>query len=524
MRKLITAFIFIFVFAVNTAFASDSLYTASTKGDVPLRLINDSGSYVIVNIPACSKLELVKTAGTWAMVKFRRKCGWINMTFTENTYKEAANNTGSDSVKYVTVESESGTTVLYNIPSSDKNLGAGEKYTVPNGTVLSITRETESGWGLVEMTQKNMAWVKMKDTSPYGTDDANENYGIYYVYTLSNNGAGIPLYNSPEKEEEILIIPDCVKLTVRESSEGIGFVSYGGLGGWIDLSLTTDSLATAQANAGEEVCEEFMLEGYGQDINVYTSPAYEDPESAVNISGTVKPGTTVFVLRRSAGGWGFISHNGLKGWIPPENIRERISLQSIKADEMKPLDLYVMTVEGKGLSLYTTPGDEGIRFCTIPETARVSAVAKCGSYYYVENDYAAGWAYSEELNKSYEKALLLRDEKEIYVCINDETFLKSLPIYSELCGSTDLRLLTLNTKLKIVRTVSTGRRRWGLTYYDGIWGWVNLNCTEKSLPPILKKLIVLGVGIAVLLGFCILIFLLKRKKKGDAALSDERKE
>ena len=176
------------------AFAAEKLYTASPSGEIPLRMQPDEKSFEIVKIPACSKVELIEKRNTWGKVVFENKCGWINLCYTAPKYNDAAQNTGRDNVKNVSVDSQKGRTELYNIPSTEEKFGSSVKVTIPNGTVLSLKRETESGWGLVLMN-KNYAWVKMEDTKEfesYGEDNLEE-YGIFYVYVNSAGGNGIDL-------------------------------------------------------------------------------------------------------------------------------------------------------------------------------------------------------------------------------------------------------------------------------------------------------------------------------------------
>jgi hypothetical protein len=77
------------------------------------------------------------------------------------------------------------------------------------------------------------AWVKMDEVKSYDTQNDSDKYGIYYVYTLSEKGEGVNLYSDKNGKTLSAVIPDCIKLTVRETHEQYAYVSYNGMNGKI---------------------------------------------------------------------------------------------------------------------------------------------------------------------------------------------------------------------------------------------------------------------------------------------------
>lgn len=519
MKKITALLITLLIFS-ETSFAvsaADKVYTASSSGSVSLRLTPDEESMEIVKIPACSKVKLIKTDETWGKVIFKKKCGWINMSFTAASYESAAETTGNDSVKNVRVVSKKGQTNMYNVPSTKEKLGAKIKFTVPGDTILSITRETQGGWGLVSMNGK-YAWVKMKDTEKYESfgDAENEQYGIFYVYTLSKENGGVA-FLSQIGGSEIAKIPDCVKLTVREKKNNYGYVTYDGMNGWINLDETAQSYSNAISNAGVSVYKEYITRSGGEDIKLMSIPSFEEKTGTYEVE-SVGSGAAVFVLRQTCGGWSLISQNGIKGWIAPEDIEKVSEKEDIKVEMTAPYDIYVSTKEGSGIKLYSNKELSGDAFCTIPETAKMTVIAKSGNAVYMKSDYAAGWTKLGEYAKTQKEAVESYNlEKVRYYKITDETTFHALPIYSELCGGKELAVLPLETKFTVIKIVKTGKRKWGYTEINGVKGWVNLNCASRTLPTYVKVIIALLIALVAFSVIVLIIkFILKKRDKKSA--------
>lgn len=517
MKKISSAIFTILLimgFAIG-ANAADYVYCASVEGTIALHISPNDESYRITQIPACSKLRLIKTQRTWGLVEFKNKCGWINLSFTRDTYDKAAEATGNDSVKNIKVNSGSDRAVLYNVPSLSEVLGSEQKYMVPNDMVLQIKRETASGWGLASMNGK-YAWIEMKDTKRYETDTEKETdkYGIYYVYVLSDSGEGLELRDAPGGNNLYAVIPDCIKLTVRETKGNYAYVSYDGINGWIDLRYTTQSLSNAQSNAGTAVNVEYEVaplnDAESQDILSVPSDNAGDGGYVV---GSIKKGSAVFVLRNTLSGWSLVNHGGTLGWLPPGSVTPA---QNTQEDIVSPLasarEGYVNTPEGRGMKLYALRDDEDA-VATIPEGVKVSVIAEKDGYEYVYCDYAAGWALPMQTAMTQEEAFAsnLLKNKEYYL-IDDETMLMSLPTYSTLCGSSEIITAAVGTYFEVSKIVTTGKRKWGLTQIDGKQGFINLNCANETTSPFV---IVLSIVLTLffVIAIALLIYNMVKKKK-----------
>ena len=510
-RKFITLIVAVLVIILMPmcASANEKLYAVSPDGEISLRIAPDEQFFEITKIPACSKVELIETEKTWGKVIFNNKCGWINLSFTASSYNNAAEATGRDFVKNVSVDAKSGSTKLYSVPTSDEKLGSTVTATIPNSTILSIKRETSNGWGLVSMNKK-YAWVRMSDTKKYGTygEENAEEYGIFYVYVTSRSGTGAPLYKN-KGGAQIANIPDCVRLTIREKSGNYGYTSYNGINGWVNLKLTTDSYSNALTNTGEAVNEEYDVVISDNEIDMMNIPSY-DVESGTYAVESLENGETVFILRQTTSGWSMLSKNGVRGWIPTEYLEEATENRVELPEMCQPYDIYILTKESKGIKLYTEPDSQEDSICTIPECARMTVIAKSGESIFVKNDYAAGWTKDREFASSYEKAAASNKlEKPLYYRIEDETTLRTLPIYAELCGSEELLTVPVGKEFKVTKIVTTGDRKWGLTEIDSQTGWINLNCADKSISNAAKLIIVLLIAFIL-----VLIVLIFRKIKG----------
>ena len=479
MRKIIcTIATLIIIFAMGSfAEAADYVYSASVSGEVALHISPAENSYKIMDIPVCSKMKLLRTERTWGLIEFKNKCGWINLSFTRDSYDNAAEASGNDDVKNVKISTEEKKASLYNIPSLSQGAGSVEKYAVPNDTVLKITRVTRSGWGLASMNGK-YAWIQMKNTAAYENSNkkADDEYGIYYVYVLSDKGKGAELYSEPGRGSLHAVIPDCTKLTVREKKKNYAYVSYDGINGWIDIAFTTQSLSNAQSNAGVEVNAEYEITPPESEdvVNMLSVPS-DNPADGGYVVGSIERGTAVFVLRSTLSGWNLVNYNGALGWLPPESA---VPAEFQEVDVIETLSEkrkgFVSTFEKKGVELYPEIGTEEA-IATIPECIELEVVARKEGYEYVYCDYASGWIEKDQLTDSYENVLMEnQDQKKQAYITSRETVLMSLPTNSELCHSEEIMLITPNTYFTVLKTVSTGKSKWGFVKIGESQGWVKL--------------------------------------------------
>jgi len=507
--------------------AADNVYSAALEGEVSLYISPDEDSLLITKIPACSKLKLIDTERTWGLVEFNNKTGWINLSFTRDSYSKAAEATGNDMAKSVQVKTKSGKAILYDVPSENVLLGSDEKYTVPNQTILKITRQTPSGWGLVSLHGK-YAWIKMNEVVDYDTQNEAEKYGIYYVYTLSEKGEGVKLFSDKKGRNLAAVIPDCIKLTVREKHGDYGYVSYDGINGYIKLKYTTQSLSNAQSNAGTKVNAEYTVTPKGQEefVNAYSVPS-EDQKDGFSIVGEVKKGESVYVLRSTLSGWSLINCDGQLGWLPPESVSvsETIGEHDDINIYTSVQSTFAVTPQGKGIKLHSTP-DSKTEHSFIPETAQIRILAEKDGFKYVYSDYAAGWAKDISQSATYEEAVsLYPDEKKKFLVTNRETELMSLPTGSVIGGSEAIIVIPEGKHFEVIRTVSSGKAKWILAEIDGKLGWVKKSHTDKSnIAVITVLLIILAIAVVILLAAMATYIIRKRKNKNSKKEVDENEE
>jgi len=512
MKKLIS---FIFIFCIlcfaQSANAEEKLYAASSEGYLTLRLLPGESSPEIIQIPACAKLTLLETKNTWGKVVFENKCGWINLSFTAESYKEAANSTGISHSMDSVVKNIRKRVVLYSLPSVEPALGSEEKFVVPGGTVLNITRRTDNGWSLVDMNG-TLAWVQTEFTEPYNApeNETAENFGISYVYALSPGGTGINLTERAGSGKVLAVIPDCVKLTVREKENNYAYVSYNGFNGWINMKHTAETFEMATNNAGKAVKEEYVVSSENNEISLMSLPSeftYDGSFPEAN----VKNGETVFVLRQTDNGWSYISHGSKKGWAAPLTLVPAEKTQGEALQLCTPYDVYVASKDLKGIRLFDEPDEKAKGFVTVAECVRMSVITEKDGFGYAINDFAAGWANLSETALDYESALKLDEAKNLpysFYIVKKETELYSLPSYSELCKSVPLSKVSPGDELTVLKEVQTGKRKWGLTEINGQTGWVNLGHCKKVSFPVKKTIFLIFCIIAVII---VIIWILRKK-------------
>ena len=510
MKKTVYIALIILVLSLifsGVATAAEMIYAAATDGEMPMHLLPGEEGKVIMSVPSCGKMQLISSEGPWGLVVFNGKCGWINTSFTRNTYEEAAEATGFSSAKNVKIVSENGSVSLYEIPSDNVATGSRVKYTVPVGTILKISRETASGWALATMRDK-YAWVKTQNISVHKTQTQKLAGGeIYYVYVLSGDGTGLRMYSNQGSGVVLNVIPDCVKLTVRDEKNNYAYVSYDGKNGWINLSHTVKSLSDAQLNAGAPVNKEFVVTASeSSKIDILSVP-----ESGVAV-GSINVGERVFVQRHFQKKWYLINRKGVTGWIPAANtvLYEDTESHDVIINEEK-FHGYASTDKNKGVRLYSY-FDGGKAIGSLPECSRVQILASKDNFYYVYCDYASGWASIDDIEESYGDALLKGQEKKSarYTVWND-TQLVRIPSESELVENKKLCSVKRGVQFEAMRIVSTGKDEWVLLRHNGKIGWIKLSDAKKNIA-IWQFVLVIIAAIAVIVAIALLVTLIIKKR------------
>ena len=527
MKKILSLFFMLIIVmgATHVVSAADYVYSASVDGELSLHISPDEKSYKITSVPACSKMKIIKKERTWGLVVFNKKSGWINLSFTRNSYNDAAEATGNSVAKNTEIVVKENQVNLYSVPSDSEKLGSKIKYTVPKGLVLRIKRETPSGWGLVTMNGK-YAWVQMKDTQGYEKTDAHsQQFTIYYVYALSKGGEGISLWDKAGGSNLCAVIPDCTKLTVREEKGNFGYVSYDGINGWIDLKHTASSLENAQMNAGISVNVEHEIKP-GEDsdsVDIFSVPSFNPSDGAV-VTGSVKEAEIVYILRTTLSGWSLINYNGVLGWLPPESsvVSEKVAENTITVLDKQ--NVGYAAVKGKNaVELYSDVDGKTV-VAKLPQCVKIDIIAHQNGYDYVYCDYASGWALSSEIAATYDEAVQInvKDKKSGYITMEETSFM-SVPTYSELCVSEQIAMLSENVYFEVVGQVVLQEKTWGLAQIDGKWGWINLEYAQSTKINI-QLLIVILAGIAVILIAVVVILYVLKKTKAKKGKKTNKKE
>ena len=298
------------------------------------------------------------------------------MAYTRSIYKKAVEATGVDSENLIEVYAASGATVLCEVPR-DTDFGKNNNdRMIPNGTVLEISRETLTGWGLATISGE-YAWINLKETKTHKNDIDVKQYEIDYVYALSPDGKGVTMWTTADADSVCAVIPDCTRLIKREKSGDYIYVSYAGMSGWIDRRCTEISLFNAQVKSGQRVEESYIIDcGKPEnEVELLSVPSYKDKDGA-DILDTIKDGTEVFVLRRVRGDWNLIAYDGQLGWIPPGSIKKTADDKDGKIEVYTaPEEGYIATSKGKGLTLFAD-ASKYKKTAILPETLKIKIIAK----------------------------------------------------------------------------------------------------------------------------------------------------
>ncbi len=518
MKKL---FYLICFFAVFSAFnfiladAASTLYIASPEGEIALYISPGEGEAIVEKVPSCAQISLIKTSGTWGLVMLEKKTGWINLSFTRASYEDAVNVTGFEVSKNVKVDSPDKKIDLYSLPAKHSKYKSEKKYTIPNGMVLEIKRETPTGWGLASLNGE-YTWLQLDGVTDYKTpaQETASRYDIYTVYALSDGGTGISLYKNMKADTVLAIIPDCVELTVSETSGNFASVSYGGLKGWIDLRCTADSLFHAQEGAGEKINAEYQIikNETEKSLPIFSVPS-DNPDDGV-VAGYVKGGQNVFVQRRTLDGWSLINYEGVVGWIAPGSCiqAEKTHLDTITVYDSEKA-AYIATSSDKGARLYSMY-DAKASYAVIPECVKVNVLAQKNGYKYVCCDYASGWIREEDVTDSYSDSLYKNKAEKVRVyTLKKDAVLQSIPTELPILSGERVGVIKSGTKIDVLRIVTTENEKWGLTITDKKAGWIKLTDAQTMLYDyeVLIINIVRAMFLILLIIIVMIVFFKKRK-------------
>lgn len=513
MKKIVCMFFLLAMFFYLPAYAEETeyIYTASVDGVCSIYISPSVNSYELMQVPACSKTELLKTDGTWNQIKYKNNVGWINSLYTRSSYKNAAMVTGFDEKKTIQVYTGENTARMYKVPLGAASGNDNEGVALPDGTILEMLRKTPSGWGLVSVNNEYM-WIDTAYTRAFEGKVDEKQYGPYYVYITSDDGNGADMWESPEKEKSLAVIPVCTKLMAREAEGDYIYVSYKGMNGWVETAHTEVSLFNAQMKSGIEVMKECVIDSavYGDDIQILSAPSY-DEDVAASVLGTVEEEDSVLILRTIHGEWNLVFANGILGWLPPESIidnpipDEKVSVTVYE----NPKAGFVSTSDGNGIILFSDVVDS-IETGVIPETVNVWIIAEKNGYKYVCCEYGAGWTENAEITSDYETALTkyATDTEPPYI-INQDTYLMSIPAEKGFYGSKGIIPVKKNLKVTPLRIVETSDSEWALAEIDGTLGWIDLSHMDSTEFPLWEVLWAAAAIVVVLLAFSVWI---KRKR------------
>ncbi len=510
LKYIILLMVALLFITTSAVFAESAVYCASPTGTLDVHISPNKESFVTDTVYSCAEMSLIRKEGIWGLVSIDGKTGWVNMSFTREEYKEAAEATGKSSENTVQINKLVDKVALYSLPTDDEKEGSVEKYFVPAGTVLEIERETDSGWGLVPM-KDSYAWIRMEHTSMYEEKVTSQsNPGIYYVYTKAKSKRGANLYSKNGGGIILKVIPNCIRLTVRKSGDNYLYTSYDGSNGWVKVSDVTSSQEDARTNVGKEVFEEYLTIN---DADIYNIPSSNEADCAV-ILGNISGGKRIFVQRITYDGWMLINNDGIVGWIPPENAEKDLApKENIIEVLAEPETGYIASSKGEGVKLYASLyGKDYV--LTVPEFLKVKTVAEKEDYLYVSCDYAAGWIKKASFKKEFEEALTLdNSEKEQGYYLKEDTFLMTLPAEEESFGSKKAEKIKKGDRIAVRKTVYTEKTQWGYVNVSGKNGWVILENARKEVPVSAK----VGTVVLVLVfaGAICFVILLMRKRSVD---------
>ena len=152
--------------ACNDAGFLYTVYVSTDDGYLNMREEPTTKSGVICELPDCVPVEIYSVSDGWGYGSYDSGntyyTGWIYLNGTEATYATARDKTGKASGKKVTVNASDGYMNLRREPSSVRNNIISS---VPNGTNLTVTRETDKGWGLVNYGGQ-IGWIALSGTQP----------------------------------------------------------------------------------------------------------------------------------------------------------------------------------------------------------------------------------------------------------------------------------------------------------------------------------------------------------------------
>ena len=297
----------------------------------------------------------------------------------------------------------------------------------------------------------------------------------YAATVYDTDGGGLVMRESPDmKSRKYTIIPEDTEIFIDRISGAWGHTAYNGYTGWVSLMFTKIA-GPCEAQRPEELNDEplyYMVgdtDGQGLELRL-------KPTSDSSTFGPLEDGTVVMTEAWQQG-WIFTSFDGNYGWLSLEYLEET---EAPREKQNSTCEVTVYNTQNAGLALKAEADLASERYLYIPE----------GTVLTIDKITDDGWGHTNYLGT--EGWISMQ-----FTCIDGmympqiPTYGKITPEYYEVRGTGEKGLEYRirpsvgsssygSVEEKTVLLVYAIEEDWGYAYYDGHFGWLNMNYLEEK--------------------------------------------
>ncbi|MCR5636098.1 MAG: SH3 domain-containing protein [Clostridiales bacterium] len=430
------------------------------SGTLNFRATASSNGTKIGSIPKDTLLTITEISNGFGKTVYNGQTGWVSMSYMAYVGQSSDTPVQQETGYYKVTLSSGNLTLRSSASSNGDRLGL-----VPNGTVVKIT-EISNGYGKTTYAGQT-GWLSMiyltKTDNPQDNPNPQGN-----TYTVTTSATALNIRATASASGQIIgSVPKGTVVTVTETSNGFGKITYGSTTGWVSMEYLTATSGGGENNGPK-------LGTYRVNIESGTLNFRATPSSnGTRIDGV--PKDTLLVITEISNGFGKAIYKGQTGWVSMGYmafVSDSTDTVNTNSDiSGYTTGTYQITTEGGNLKLRAAPIN-GSQLALIPNGTILQVTEVSGAWGKTTYNGQTGWI-SLDLAKKVSGQNGENGSETGYALGSYTVTLSSgnLRMRSEPSASADpIDQIPNGTKI-VVTEINDG---FGKTTYNGKTGWVSM--------------------------------------------------
>ncbi len=425
-----------------------------TTGNLILRSIASTNGDQLALVPNGTIVDVTEISNGFGKTSYNGKVGWLYMGYLTKVADSAED---EYMVGEYVVITDGGNLILRAEPS-----GSGKQLTtVPNYTDVYVT-EITNGYGKTTYNGQT-GWLSMQYLSKTVIIHPSYEDGLYLISV----GAGSNLVmrdTASSSGKQVTLVPDGKYVTVTETKDGYGKITYSGYTGWISMAYVVSA-------------DTHIAPGEPSTPGTYYVATEEGNLILRDTNGTegkildlIPRGSTV-VISEVNNGWGRTTFNGKSGWVSMNYLRVKSSDVVEDDNSETTIGVYKVTTNGGNLVLRDAPSASGKQVALVPNGTLVTITELQNGYGKTTYNGQTGWLALSYLIAYSGSA-------------DDDTSLYKVPgSYQVTVSSGNLILRDSSENGTMIDSIPKGtilyvtevKNGYGKVTYNGKTGWVSMN-------------------------------------------------